>query len=218
MDFKEMPDQNEVENAKKNKFTLLALAVVFVAPVLLAYLAYFNNWFDGGGRNKGELIEKPWHVDDLNVVKTTFGKWQDSKYMGKWNWLLLIDSNTCNEQCQINYLMLQQTHLGLAKNVEKNEYLLLLNQRRKQLSGDWKTIDVMQVAIENGKAVLNYSDIKGLNSLPIPANAIYLVDPLGNIFMRYQLVDTKEQAPMRSTELRSDINSIMRKLDVRKSQ
>ena len=48
----------------------------------------------------------------------------------------------------------------------------------------------------------------------MPANGIYLVDPLGNIFMRYDLITNKQQAPLKSKDLRSDISRVMRVLGV----
>ena len=71
----------------------------------------------------------------------------------------------------------------------------------------------MQVAIDNGKVQLN-DKLRNLNQQPLETNAIYLVDPLGNIFMQYQLIESKEQAPLYSKGLRSDINRVMRLLDV----
>ncbi|WP_144392819.1 hypothetical protein [Pleionea sediminis] len=218
MDFKEIPGEDTQANVKKNRATLIALAVVFISPVLFAYLAYFNNWFTGGGKSHGEIIDKPWHIEDLNIVDTSFGAWENSKYMGKWNWLLVMDQNTCNEQCQTNYFLLQQTHLGLGKNTKKNNFLLVLNQQSPKLFDEWLDVDTMRVRIDSGKVALNSiqnpADRRGLNGLPIPANAIYLVDPLGNIFLKYDLINSKEEAPIYSKGLRSDISRVMRVLDV----
>jgi hypothetical protein len=214
MDFNEAPEKNEAANNSKNKITLLALAVVFIAPVLFAYLAYFGGWFQGGSKSKGEVIAEPWHIDDLRVTDSSFGKWVDSPYMGKWNWLLVMDDNQCLEQCQINWFLLQQTHLGLAKNVEKNNFLLVLNDSELELEGEWASIDVMQTEMSGQRILLNKGELRGLNSKPMPANGIYLVDPLGNIFMRYDLITNKQQAPLKSKDLRSDISRVMRVLGV----
>ncbi|NVJ49812.1 MAG: hypothetical protein HWE13_13995 [Gammaproteobacteria bacterium] len=213
MDFNEVSDQSPQVNQKKNRLTLLALAAVFIAPVLMAYLAYFGGWFQGGSKSNGEILDPPWHLDDLAVSSTTFGSWESSAFMGKWNWLLIVDDVTCNEQCQINWFLLQQTHLGLAKNTKKNDYLLVLNQQPVALTGDWQKINFMQVQMEQGKVVVQ-SKREGFAHSGLAANHIYLMDPLGNIFMRYPLIETKQQAPLKSKELRNDLSRVLRYLDV----
>ncbi|NVJ60610.1 MAG: hypothetical protein HWE27_09470 [Gammaproteobacteria bacterium] len=213
MDFNEVSNQPSQVNKAKNRLTLLALAVVFVAPVLFAYLAYFGGWFMGGSKSHGQIIPEPWHIEDLRTTKTNFGTWTDSEYMSKWNWLLVIDDNKCDIECEINYLMLQQIHLGLAKNIEKNNYLMVLNEQPVELTEKWQSKNVMQIEMRDGKVLLK-EQLRNLNNNPIEANAIYLVDPLGNIFMKYELIQSKEEAPIYSKGLRSDINRIMRMLDV----
>ncbi len=216
MDFNELPDQNSQANKTKSRLTMLAMAAVFIAPVLLAYLAYFGGWFEGGTKNKGELIKQPWHLDDLSIQSFSFGEWGDSHYMAKWNWLLIMDQSSCDELCQINWFLLQQTQLGLAKNSEKVSYLLVLNQNTQSLHDDWKKIDFAKAEITDGFIKVQTENMKGFNTKPLPANAIYLMDPLGNVFMRYSLISSKEQAPLKSKDLRTDLSRVLRYLDVSK--
>ncbi len=215
MDFNEVPDNNAA-NVAKNRLTLIALAAIFIAPVLFAYLAYFGGWFGGGSKSRGEIIDPPWHIDDVSWQSSNFGNWQQSEFMGKWNWLLVIDDNQCNEQCQINWFLLQQTRLGLAKNVKKVNYLLLLNQTPVNLTGEWSKVSYAQVEINNGHVAIDATPREGFNKQPLAANAIYLVDPLGNIFMRYSLINNKNEAPLKSKDLRADVSRVLRILDVSK--
>jgi hypothetical protein len=215
MDFNEVPNDTAA-NVAKNRYTLIALAVIFIAPVLLAYLAYFGGWFKGGSKSHGELLNPPWHIDDLSWQSTNFGEWVDSPFMGKWNWLLVVDTNHCDEVCQINWFMLQQTRLGLAKNVSKVNYLLVLDQSPVALTGEWSQIPYAQMLMNNGQIAVKQTTREGFNKQPLPANSIYLVDPLGNIFMRYSLIKDKQEAPLKSKDLRADINRVLRILDVNK--
>ncbi len=216
MDFEQSKDINQQSNATKNKTTLLIMAAVFVAPVMLAYMAYFGGWFKGGGKSHGEIIASPWHIDDLPILQFSFDSWQDSRYMGKWNWLLVIDDKVCDGKCQINWFLLQQTKLGLAKYSTKANYLLVLNQDKEPLQGEWENIDYAIASIENGFLNINKQRIQGLNSKPLAANHIYLMDPLGNIFMRYPMINQKNEAPLKSRELRQDAQRVLKYLDVSK--
>lgn len=207
-------EQNNQTDKSKNRATLISLVAVFVAPVLFAYLAYFGGWFTGGTKNKGELIENPWHIEDVSILEYSFGDWKSSPYMGKWNWLLVLDQASCNEACQINWFLLQQTRLGMAKKAEKVNYLLVLNQNKSELTGDWADIDVARAQIDGGQLSVANDELKGFNTQSMPANAIYLMDPLGNIFMKYDLIKNKDDAPLFSKDLRTDIGRVMRFLDV----
>jgi hypothetical protein len=161
-------------------------------------------------------LNPPWHIDDLSWQSTNFGEWVDSPFMGKWNWLLVVDTNHCDEVCQINWFMLQQTRLGLAKNVSKVNYLLVLDQSPVALTGEWSQIPYAQMLMNNGQIAVKQTTREGFNKQPLPANSIYLVDPLGNIFMRYSLIKDKQEAPLKSKDLRADINRVLRILDVNK--
>ena len=45
--------------ANSNRKTLALLVVVFVLPVILAWFALNNNWFNKAATNRGELINPP---------------------------------------------------------------------------------------------------------------------------------------------------------------
>ena len=216
MDFKELENQGTQSNVAKNRITLLLLAVVFIAPVLFAYLAYFNGWLAGGVTNKGEIIAEPWHFEDLAFEQSFIKDWQQSPYHGKWNWLLVLDDAHCGQECQINWFLLQQTQLGLAKHQKKVSWLLVLNQNTQSLTGEWQAVDFAKAEMSAGQIPVTATTLKGLNNQSLPANHIYLMDPLGSIFMRYELVKNKADAPTKSKDLRTDILRVLKYLDVSK--
>ena len=128
MDFNELPEENKTSNVTKNRITLIMLALVFVAPVASAYLAYYSGWFTGSNLNKGTLVKQYWHFDDLNLNGELVDNWGSSEFKDKWMWLLVIDDKECSELCQINWFMLQQTRLGLGKRQDKANWLMVLNK------------------------------------------------------------------------------------------
>ena len=67
-----------------------------------------------------------------------------------------------------------------------------------------------------GQISVSAEKAKGLNTNPMAANYIYLMDPLGNIFMRYELASSKSEAPLKSKDLRTDLNRLLKYLDVSK--
>ena len=52
---------------RKNRLTLIALFLVFVAPVALAYLAVLGYGFTPGVTNKGTLLSPPPNLAELKL-------------------------------------------------------------------------------------------------------------------------------------------------------
>ncbi len=221
MDFNELPEKNRSKNQAKNRGTLIFLAIIFIAPVVLAYMAYYGGWFQGKGVSYGEVFKKPWHRDDIAFRGSVIDNWQQSKYKDKWTWLLMVDAATCHEQCQINWLMLQQTHLGMTKHVKHTQWLLVLNHQAEKsdwqqtLPEDWKNIEKITAPMKQGNIFVNKEKIRGFNASPLSVPGIYLMDPLGHLMMRYELVNDKAAAPARSKEIRLDLSRLLKHLELR---
>jgi len=210
VDFEEINDgaQNKSEshkaNVKKNRITLIALFVMFMIPVALAYAAYFSGWFANATKNQGELIVEQGVLDIEDFAfKRTDGKLITGKeFETLYWWVLPLDSNRCDDDClKLNLHTINQTYVGLGKKSERINQLLVLPIGTKFDIGDYPT------------AFSEFSNlgVKALEKTPsglgkdLPSNYIYLVDPLGNIFMRYPLVRDKEKAADKSRDLRIDI-------------
>ena len=204
MDFNELNDASHNKNVKKNRATMLALFALFIVPVVLAYSAYFGGWFNDATKNRGDLISEQNVVDiedfvfkrnDGNIIT---GKEFETLY---W-WVLPIDPISCDDAClKLNLYTLNQTYMGLGKESERINQLLVLPTGTVADIGDYPTAyaEFSKIGVK-----ANEKTHSGLNK-DLPANFIYLVDPLGNIFMRYPLVTNKEQAANKSKDLRLDI-------------
>jgi len=176
VDFNELENQSRNNNTRKNRITLIALFVLFVFPVIIAYVAYFNGWFASATKNHGELIQ----------------------------WLVVIEPNSCNADClEMNLYMLNQTYQSLGKETDRINPLIVLPHT--QQSEKFKTHEFPIAYSEySSLGVKNLVKAGKLNK-DLPANMIYLVDPLGNIFMRYPLIKNNQEAPAMSKGLRSDL-------------
>lgn len=209
MDFEELKNESQEKNIKKNRLTMVALFVTFIAPVAIAYLAYFNGWFIAATKNYGELLSEnqvldieDFHFQRING-KVITGKEFETLY---W-WVLPIDTKSCDDAClKLNVFTLNQTYVGLGKERKRLNPLLVLPEGSNYDAGDFPA------------AFSPFSHI-GVKALPetrsglnqdLPANFIYLVDPLGNIFMRYPLVENEEQAPITSKGMREDVRRLFK--------
>lgn len=204
MDFEEMKNESHNKNVKKNRATMLALFGLFIVPVVLAYVAYFNGWFENATKNRGELLSEQSVVDiEDYVLKRADGVAISGKeFETIYWWILPVDLNNCNEDCvKLNLHTINQTYVGLGKESERINQLLILPTDTKIDIGDFPT----------AYSPFSNTGVKAIDKTPsglnkdLPVNYIYLVDPLGNIFMRYPLVENKQKAAERSKDLRTDI-------------
>ncbi|MCW8877279.1 MAG: hypothetical protein OQJ89_15785 [Kangiellaceae bacterium] len=208
MDFKELENESHNKNVKKNRATLVALFVIFFTPVLIAYSAYFTGWFNKGTQNKGELLVDGdiLDIEDFKLVKN--GKpISGEEFETLYWWIMPIDNNGCNRDClELNVYMLNQTYQGLGKEANRINPLVILANGESPIDDKFPTAhsefsSVGVKALENTRSGFNKD---------LPSNYIYLVDPLGNIFMRYELARDKGQAPEISKDMRTDVRRLFK--------
>jgi len=213
VDFEELKDNSAEINRRKNRQTLLALFALFVVPVAVAYLAYFNGWFAGATKNFGELIaeENVVDIEDYEFKRQDGSVITGMEFETIYWWVMPIDERTCDLTCmELNLYVLNQTYIGLGKERTRINPLLVLPEnsnileqtKLKEFPHGFSQFSQIGVkALPNTRSGLNQD---------LPSNYIYLVDPLGNIFMRYPLVRDKEKGYEKSKDLRSDIKRLFK--------
>jgi hypothetical protein len=148
----------------KPRITLLLVGLACVAPVILATLAYFLNWGTGGTGNYGELI--PPRVVAGEALERLRGKWV----------LVTFDQAACDAYCEKKLYFMRQTRRAQGKEQLRVERLWLVTDAGRPAAELLQAIEGTHVApaAEAGKA--------------FPGNAadhIYLVDPVGNLMLRF---------------------------------
>ncbi|MGX5175246.1 hypothetical protein ACUR5C_14600 [Aliikangiella sp. IMCC44653] len=209
MDFEELKTESKQDNVKKNRLTLVLLFAIFVVPVAVAYSAYFAGWFAGATKNKGELLVEAevLDVEDFAITRSNGEKITGKEFETLYWWIVPIDPRQCDQACiTLNIVTVNQTYIGLGKQTQKAEQLLVLPNGSQFDTGPFPTAfaEFSQIGI---KALPKTAS--GLNK-DLPANFIYLVDPLGNIILRYPLVKDKSMAPQISRDMREDIRRLFK--------
>ncbi len=204
MDFEESKKHSGAENISKNRKTLIGLFSLFITPVLIAYAAYFGNWFSGSNTAQGELIiqSQLTDIEDYAIYKSNGEIVTGKEFETLYWWILPLRESECDQVCvNLNLSTVNRTHLGLGKEVTRINQLVILE------GGSGIDVGVFPRATSQFSTI-GIKAIKNSHSgkqIDLPANYIYLIDPLGNIFMKYPLVRNKEDAPMVSSKLRKDI-------------
>ena len=162
---------------RRNRIVLWLVLAVCAAPIVASFVAYY--WLQPSGHvNYGELITpQPLPAATLAGVDGRPFSFADLK--GSWV-LVSIDSAACDERCRTKLVYTRQVRLASGKNSERIE--------RVWLVADGASPDAKLLVEQQGLHVARAAGSPLLTTFPAqtaPAAHIYVVDPLGNLMMRF---------------------------------
>ena len=171
--------------SKRQRWLLLALLAVFLAPAIAPWL-----WTPDSFRNKGDLVEPPRALSSVVLASADGASVELKSLFGKWTYVYFI-SGACDAQCQQVIGSLERVRIAQGKNARRLR-LLLIPLLPEQLSA------VSQVRLDLPEAVVLGVSAEEKDSLvsqflldsgsPLTGELrIYLVDPLGNLMMSYPI-------------------------------
>jgi len=171
-----------------SRWSLIGLVLLFVGPVLLSWVMFQTQdlWWSGTTGNYGELIT-PARPVQLPGLQTYDGEVFDGTYLrGRWTMVILAEKPQDAGSRESLYTT-RQVRTALEKDQERVQRLLVLEKPPSpELRDELGRIDpelIVTVAPEKGLAPIR----KELSPSGSSANdgVVYLIDPLGNLMMRY---------------------------------
>jgi hypothetical protein len=175
---------------KTGQFTLYALLLVTVIPLVFAIVMYFGNWLVPSDRtNHGQLLLPPDNIKSLNLEDTQGSPWPT---VGQsLNWLMLYyESQPCQDTCIEQMRLMRQVHIALGKE-----------------SGRIQRVLVLPDVSENMPLEQQYPHLQLLQSYNpeqfAMGKGLYIVDPNGNIMMYYPANDMGQA-------VRKDLKKLLR--------
>lgn len=167
------------ENAKPNRTSLWLIGLLCAAPVVASYyMFYFGT--PGGYVNHGELMEtRPLPAAHLKMADGT--DFTTERLRGKWV-LLMADAGTCDADCRKKLFTLRQLRLAQGKDMTRIERLWLITDDALPSAETIAPFDGTWLVRAAGSDLLKALPAKGT-----PAAHIYLIDPLGNMVLRYAI-------------------------------
>ena len=186
---------DEVEQAASRKKLLWIFALFFI-PLLLATI-----WLQivkaGGGAwgntSRGELIVPATPLTEFTLQSLgsndTFGL---DEVRGKWT-ILYVPGGSCADECQKTLFDIRQARLALNHRMERVQRILL-TETDPQFSENFAKEHIGLHVLTGADAALAglTSQIeKAQEHMETKSNLVYLIDPNGNLMMRY----TVDQLP-----------------------
>ena len=171
---------------RRSKAPLWAMLAIFAAPVVAAWFFYLNpEYLPEGRTNKGELIHPVLPLPpELGLFAPEGSDLDRSALDGKWT-LVFLTGDECSEHCIDRLIAIRQIRLALGESALNVERLLIMsdpaaNDLAAQLGADF---DGMRVALTDAAGGVRLLDLLGEGAAAL--DRIYILDPMGNLMMRY---------------------------------
>jgi len=165
----------------KGNWKLFLVIAICAAPMIASYLAYYV--FKPQGRtNYGTLIDPRQYPMPALGTTTLDGKpFSLDQLKGKWI-MLQVNGSDCGERCKTMLYEMRQLRLTQGKNMNRIE--------RAWLIMDDKPLETMLMREYDGTHFLRANPTMVKAWLPVDADTsaadhLYLIDPLGNLMMRF---------------------------------
>lgn len=162
---------------------------LFAAPLLLAWLAItvFPDWKPETTTNYGDLIQpvRPLPAFSLETLEGT--SIDETFLRGKWT-IIYLRKGVCDRPCVEQLYNIRQIRLAQGKNIDRLQRLMLWSQegasdaQRQELQAHFPGQVIAPVSGE--EALLQVFSLD--EQRPFAAGRVYLVDPLGNLMMKYE--------------------------------
>lgn len=162
------------------------LVGAFFAPLALAFVLYYGlDVRPHGSTNKGDLIHPPVTLPEIALPGATDQPLAPEALRGKWS-MVYIGDGACDERCREALTLMRQTRLALGDDVIRVQRVFLVSGN----CCDQAYLDVEHAGLLLGR-IDNPAGQTLLETFPDAAQAanlgrIYLVDPLGNLMMKYE--------------------------------
>jgi cytochrome oxidase Cu insertion factor (SCO1/SenC/PrrC family) len=162
---------------RRGRLAFWLILAVCAAPLIASYSLYY--WGRPSGQvNYGDLI-RPRSVEHIVLTDLDGRALPLSELKGRWV-LLTVNATTCAQRCQQKLVYMRQVRLAQGKEAERIERLWLLAGAG---APDPKLL-------EEHSGLLVARDATGALAASLPADGapsehIYVIDPLGNVMMRF---------------------------------
>lgn len=171
----------------RSKRTLLLVLALFALPAIVATMMYLTGWRPASTGNHGELVQPARFIEDRAMQAIDGKPVKFSELQGKWT-MVYFDSAACPEQCIKQLYFMRQIHIAQGKDQDRVQRVFILTDAVAGHTLAAKLADYPDMRVWTGeKTVLEkLAHDFGFDAPAAPEQRnIYLLDPQGNLMMRY---------------------------------
>jgi cytochrome oxidase Cu insertion factor (SCO1/SenC/PrrC family) len=161
----------------RNRLKLVGIGVLAALPVIASYLLYWY-WTPDQHTNYGTLLE-PQPLPGITLRALDGEPFDLTKLHGRWI-MLATDGGKCGPRCQEKLWKMRQVRLAQGKEMNRLERVWLIDDGAKPDPAVLQAHTGLWVALGTEQAIAA--------ALPAERSSrehIYLIDPLGNLMLRF---------------------------------
>ncbi|HTY92573.1 MAG TPA: hypothetical protein VMC02_01715 [Steroidobacteraceae bacterium] len=166
---------------RRNFRTVFALAGLFLLPLALSFWLYYGlHWRPPGTANHGELIEPARPLPPVSLPDAA-GVARSHLFEGHWT-LVYVGDGACDADCRSTLYFMRQTRLSLNNEMSRVQRVFLATGGccdRAYLEREHPGLRVLDASAAAARPLLAQFAPLGRT------RTLYVVDPLGNLMMRY---------------------------------
>jgi len=217
----DLPSPQEVvtQDAKrtlKGRLLMIAVLLICAAPVVLSYLTYYVIR-PTSLRSFGELIQPTLSLPEMSVeviTKPVADKNMNALHLNslKGQWLILsLSEGACNDDCQKSLYFQRQIHAALGREKDRVDRVWLImddkgvNPELTRGVGDSWVIRASKDDVVKWLGSATQMDKTKSNESQV-VDYVYLVDPMGELMMRFSSKIEIDTAP----KIRRDLERLLR--------
>jgi hypothetical protein len=186
----------------RNLRTLALLAGLFLVPLALAFFTYYgSSWRPSRTVNHGRLISPPQVLPSVSLPQVLPAPVAAAPALFRAQWsLVYVGSGACEANCREGLFVMRAARLGLNNDMTRVAQVFLVTGdccAREYLAHEHPGVRVLDAQGVAAAALLR--------AFPAPerAHTLFVVDPLGNLMMRYD-------ARQNSRGLLEDLQKLLR--------
>lgn len=173
--------EQDKKQRRIGRWKLFAVIAVCASPLIASYLSYYVIKPEGR-TNYGEILDpRAYPIPTLDTTTLEGKPVSLDAYKGKWI-MLLVDGADCEDACKRKLYNLRQLRLAQGKDMDRVERVWLIT--------DNKPLETLLIREYDGTRMIRAKPDLVEKWLPVEpdttvADHIYVIDPLGNLMMRF---------------------------------
>lgn len=175
---------NAASPPRRRRSVLGLLAVLFLAPVAVAFYLYYGGWRASGNVSHGELITPARPLPEVSLSGPD-GVPSASLFKGKWS-LIYADNGSCDADCRHALYVMRQVRLSLNQNMDRVQRVFLYRGEcceEPYFSTEQRGLIARRLDSAAGAELL--AALEATAPMREERARIWIADPLGNLMMSY---------------------------------
>ncbi|HMV40335.1 MAG TPA: cytochrome oxidase assembly protein [Plasticicumulans sp.] len=171
-------------SVRRARLQLLLIIALFALPLAVA-IGLFGQWRPAGSAEHGELLNPVRALSPLSALATDDTPLAPDFLHGRWTLVYVASGSDCPALCRDALWRLRQVRLAIGRDIDRVQRLVLFASMPDDASRQWLAREHPGLAAGAATTEARTEFTGGWRTDGRPGGWIYLVDPHGNLVLRY---------------------------------